>query len=396
MLKKIGLNKVVQINVIVWIIYTIYFASLLKYFYKIPLSINFVGQILIHRIGDVLLFYVTAYWVLPKYFYFKKIYLLILAFSLVVICYVYYCYYIEFYVFQFLNITIPNDIPIFDQIISQAILTGSNFIIFALGYYFSQRVILQQREISQRDVSIAQKDTEIANQKAVVAEQQVVLIKKEKELAEEREKNAILAKEKAQAEMAFLRAQINPHFLFNTLNLIYSKIVTSTKEAAGDLMLDFSEMMQYTTSTELQQNTVDLEGEIRFVKQYLKLFKARNQQGANIDYQEEGYFSNYRVVPMVMITIIENALKHGLVDDPNNPLVIRVSLMDDFLVFMVRNLKNTFPDDVSGKGNTGIGIVNIIKRLNAVYKNGGFTLESEDLKDDYVVTFTVNYKHKLI
>ena len=392
MLRKIVTDKIIQTHVIVWIIYTLYFSSLIKYFYNIPFSISFVGQTLLHRVGDVVLFYSTAFWILPKYFSLKKVSLLILSFILVVICYVGYNYIIEFYLFQLLEITIPNDVPVFIQVISQAIFQGSNYIIFALGYYFSQRIIQQRTEIARRDVSIAQRDTEIANQKAVVAEQKVVLIKKEKELAEEREINAILAKEKAQAEMAFLRAQINPHFLFNTLNLIYSKILTSTKEIAGEAIVDFSEMMQYATSTKLQDDTVDLGGELKFINRYLKLFKARNQHNAQIDYEEEGYFGSHRIVPMVLITMIENALKHGLVDDPANPVIIRASLIDDFFIFMVRNLKNPYPDNLSGKGNTGVGIPNIIKRLNSVYKKGGFTLESEDLKDDYIITFTVNYK----
>ena len=192
--------------------------------------------------------------------------------------------------------------------------------------------------------------------------------------------------------MAFLRAQINPHFLFNSLNLIYSKVITSTKEVAAELILDFSRMMQYATSTKMQEDTVDVNGEIGFVKDYITLFKARNRQGAYIDFEEEGYFGSHRVVPMVLITMVENAFKHGLIDDPNNPIIIRASLIDDFFVFMVSNPKNPYPNDVAGKGNTGVGIPNIIKRLDAVYKNGGFTLESEDLKDDYIVTFTVNYK----
>jgi two-component system, LytTR family, sensor kinase len=375
--KKIILNKVVQTHVLIWVTYTLYFSSLIKYFYDIPLSIAFISQTILHRLGDIFLFYANSYWVLPKYFSLKKIYFLIVAFAFVTGCYVFYYYTLEFKVFQFLKITIPNDIPVFSQVISQSILQASNFIIFALGYYFSQRVIQQQKEISEKEV-------EIANQKLDIA-------KKEKELAEEREKNAILAKEKAQAEMAFLRAQINPHFLFNTLNLIYGKIITSTKEVAAEMMLNFSGMMQYATSTKMQEDTVDMNGEIDFVKKYLKMYKARNQQNAHIDYEEEGYFGSHRIVPMVLITIVENALKHGLVDDPENPLFIRVSLIDDFFVFMVRNLKNPYPHDVSGKGNTGVGIVNIIKRLNAVYQNGGFTLESEDLGDDYVVTFTVDY-----
>ena len=392
MLKKNGLNKVLQNHALVWIIYTLYFYSLISYFYNVPFSFSFITQTILHRLGDIFLFYVSAFLILPRYFKREKIFMLAVGFFSNVLLYIYFNYLLEFHIFKFLQITIPNDKPVLIQVMAQSINQGSSFIIFALGYYFSQRVIQQQREIAQRDIAIAQKDTEIANEKAIVAEQQLVLIKKEKELAEEREKNAILAKEKAQAEMAFLRAQINPHFLYNTLNLIHSKIITSTKEIASGVIVDFSEMMQYATGAKMQEDTVDLGGELKFLKLYLKLFKARNQQSAQIDFEEEGYFSSHRIVPMVIITMVENALKHGLIDDPKNPVIIRASMIDDFFVFMVRNPKNPYPDDLSGKGNTGVGIPNIIKRLNAVYKKGGFTLESEDLKDDYIVTFTINYK----
>lgn len=378
MLKKAVSNKVVKTHTFIWFLYTFYLTSLIKYFYDVPLSVAFISQTFLHRLGDVLLFYMFALWVFPKFLSLKKIFIFVLVFIVGSGFYVSYFYLLEFYIFPFLKVTVPNDEPSFIQVISQAVLTGSNFIIFALGYYFSQRVIQQQKEISQQEIKIA--------------EQKVVLIKKEIELAEEREKNAILAKEKAQAEMAFLRAQINPHFLFNTLNLIHSKILTSTKQIASEAIIDFSEMMQYATGAKMQEDTVDLGGELEFVKRYLKLFKARNQQSAQIDFEEEGYFGSHRVVPMVMITMVENALKHGLIDDPENPVIIRASLMEDFFVFMVRNPKNPYPDDLLGKGNTGIGVPNIIKRLHAVYKKGGFTLESEDLKDDYIVTFTVNYK----
>ena len=374
MLKKIVFN----IHVVVWLIYLIYLTSLVKYFYNVPITIGFVGQTILHRLGDILLFYTLALWVFPNYFVLKKSFLFVLIFALSVFCYIAYYYSLEFYVFQFLKITVPNDIPVLSQVIPQAILQASNFTIFSIGYYFTQRVIQQQKDI-------AVKDVEITNQK-------IDIIRKDKKLSEEREKNAILAKEKAQAEMAFLRAQINPHFLFNTLNLIYGKILTSSKHIAGDIILEFSAMMQYATSTKMQEDTVDVSGEIDFVKRYLKMFKERNQHNAHIDYEEEGYMGSHRVVPMVLITIIENALKHGLVDDANHPLVVRVSLIDDYFVFMVSNLKNPKPDNIKGKGNTGVGIVNIIQRLNAVYKKGGFTLESENLKDDYLVTFTLNYK----
>ena len=389
MFKKLALNRISQLHITVWLLYTIYFATLIIYYKSYPSVPKFLVILSFYRVGDILFFYGNSLWILPKYLLTKRVYILIPLFIFCSILYLLYRYLLDYYVFEALNL--QARIPL-NKSISIGISQGGNFLIFSLGYYFSQRVIQQQKEIAKKDIEIAQKDTQIANEKAVVAEQKVVLIKKEKELAEEREKNAILAKEKAQAEMAFLRAQINPHFLYNTLNLIYGKVLSSTKEVASDLILEFSDMMRYATGTKMQEDTVDLSGELNFVNGYLKMFKARNQSNAHIDYQEEGYFGSHRVVPMVLITLIENALKHGLVDDSNHPLVVRVSMEDDFFIFMVRNLKNPKPESIMDKGNTGVGVVNIKKRLNAVYKKGGFTLESEDLKDDYIATFTVNYK----
>ncbi len=376
-----------RIHIIVWFIYIFYYLLFYSISTNTSINVELVFKVLLSNISYAITFYLSSEIVFPLLL--NNIDLRTIKFLMSIFI----CSFIAFIlVFTKLNLLVfaSNTIlPTLGKIDIREefplhFWNTQIYVFYALGYYFSQRVIQQQKEI-------AQKEIEIANQKAVVAEQKVELIKKEIELAEEREKNAILAKEKAQAEMAFLRAQINPHFLFNTLNLIYSKIITAPKEVAGEIMLEFSKMMQYATSTKMQEETVDLEGEITFVKQYLDMYKARNQQNAHIDYEEEGYFGSDRVVPMVLITIVENAMKHGLVDDPQNPLIIRVSLVDNFFVFMVRNLKNPYPHDISGKGNTGVGIVNIIKRLNAVYKNGGFTLESEDLGDDYVVTFTVDY-----
>ena len=389
MFRILKINRVARIHIAVWFLYTLYFAILITYYESNISVLKFFAVLSFYRLGDIIFFYTNSLYVLPKFLNSKKVPVLIISFISLLSLYLAYRYLFDYYIFP--KIGLQTRLPL-NESIAIGISQGGNFIIFSLGYYFAQRVIQQQKEIAQRDITIAKKDTEIANQKAIVAEQQLVLIKKEKELAEERERNAILAKEKAQAEMAFLRAQINPHFLYNTLNLIYGKVLNSTKEVASDLILEFSDMMRYATGAKMQEDTVDLSGELNFVKGYLKMFKARNQQNANIDYEEEGYFGSHRVVPMVLITLIENALKHGLVDDPNHPLVVRVSMEDDFFVFMVRNLKNPKPESIMDRGNTGVGVVNIIKRLNAVYKKGGFTLESEDLKDDYIATFTVNYK----
>lgn len=363
MLRKILSNKVLNTHVIVWVMYVGYFSLLVKYFYNYTLSYSFIVQTILHRLGEISLFYTSAFWIFPKYSYLKKWFQLILTFTLVIASYIFYKYLIEFYVFQFLNATIPNDKPVLIKVISQAVSQGSNFIIFALGYHFAQRVIQQQKELTKKDL----------------------------ELAEEKAKTAILEKEKSQAELAFLRSQINPHFMFNTLNMIYSKVRKANKEA-GEIVIEFANMMRYATSTKLQADEVDVRGELDFVKEYINIHKLRFNNMVYIDYDEEGYMGSYRIVPMVLITLVENAIKHGLFDDINHPLVIRASLIDNHFTFMVRNLKNLKPNGLDQKGNTGIGIINIEKRLAAVYKKGGYSLEKEETKEDYIVTFTVNFK----
>ena len=385
------MSKIQKSHLLVWVLYSLYYMIAYGFVYGQELNLLLPSNVIYINLSYSIVFYACTILLFPRFIDNKKYIILFLSIILVIIFSVSFRILGFKYVFPLIFINATKQ-EINQQEIVLTFWNTQIYVFYALGYYFTQKAIQQQKEIAQKDIAIAKKDTQIANEKAIVAEQQVVLIKKEKELAEEKEKNAILAKEKAQAEMAFLRAQINPHFLYNTLNLIYGKVLSSTKEVASDLILEFSDMMRYATGTKMQEDTVDLSGELNFVNSYLKMFKARNQSNAHIDYQEEGYFGSHRVVPMVLITLIENALKHGLVDDSNHPLVVRVSMEDDFFIFMVRNLKNPKPESIMDKGNTGVGVVNIKKRLNAVYKKGGFTLESEDLKDDYIATFTVNYK----
>lgn len=349
-------------HIFIWLLYTGYYAILVVFFNGIEMSSNYIIQIILYRFWDIIFFYFNIYWILPVYFKLDRIPMLLGIFLCWVLIYIFYRYALDIYIFGYFDINLNNFTMSESKSVSLSIVNASNFIVFSLGYHFAQKTIKQQKDIAKKGL----------------------------ELAEEREKNAILAKEKAQAEMAFLRSQINPHFMFNTLNMIYSKVRGVSREA-GDIIIEFADMMRYATSTKLQEDEVDLKGELDFVQQYLSLHKQRNKGNAYIDYDEEGYFGSHRIVPMVLITLVENAIKHGLIDDPNFPLNIRASLIDDVFVFIVHNLKNPHSEQIMDRGNTGIGIKNIIKRLDTVYKNKGYSLESENGEEDYIVTFTVDF-----
>ncbi len=229
------------------------------------------------------------------------------------------------------------------------------YVFYALGYSFAQKVIQQQIEIGK-----------------------------------EKDRNALLEKDKAQAEYTFLRSQINPHFLFNTLNMIYDG-VRKVNGDLGDTLIQFADMMRYSTGKSMLQDEVGLKEELLFVDDFLAIQKKRFKQALMIDYKIEGNIQSQRIVPMILFTFVENAVKHGLNDDPEFPLIIRASLIKDRFTYMTHNRKNLQPNGFNA-GETGISIISLRKRLDAVYKNGGYSLTIDDLADEFIVNLIINFK----
>jgi sensor histidine kinase YesM len=246
-----------------------------------------------------------------------------------------------------------------------------------LGYHYAQKAIQSQKDLALRDA-------EIARQKIAIAQHEAEMAKKDLQIA-------VLAKEKAQAQTAFLRAQINPHFMYNTLNMIFERVRKTSREV-GDIVLAFADMMRYATSAKSQEDLVPLYGELRFVEQYIELHLQRFQHKVYIDYHEEGDFNSHQIVPMVLITLVENGIKHGLFDNPDFPFKIRVSLIDDMFVFLTNNLKNPYPSSIPDTGQTGIGIENIKHRLKGTFSEDAYDFEIIETDDDYTVIFTINFK----
>lgn len=354
MIKHFFSNRILKIHILVWIIYTVYYSSLLKFFFDIPISIGFIGQTVLHRIGDILIFYYIVYFFSIKEINLKNIHSLFVIFIAGIVGYIFYTYFIEFYVFSFLSLISPNDIPILSKIIPKSILQASTFIMYALGYSFAQKVIQQQIEIGR-----------------------------------EKDRNALLEKEKAKVEYTFLRSQVNPHFLFNTLNMIYDGVRKVNGEL-GDTLIQFADMMRYATSKTMQQDEVGLKEELQFVDDFLAIQKKRFKNALLIDYKIEGNFQSQRIVPMVLFTFIENAVKNGQNDDPEFPLSIRASLIKDRFTYTVHNQKNPKPHGFD-TGETGISLVSLRKRLDTVYKNGGYSLTIDDLAEEFIVNLVVNF-----
>lgn len=186
-----------------------------------------------------------------------------------------------------------------------------------------------------------------------------------------RTKNLVLEKEKLNLELGFLKSQVNPHFLFNTLNSVYSRIF-DTDEKAADLILRLSELMRYNLY-ETNLPTIALDKELAYIQNYLDLERNRlSDRYVVIDYEQSGDASAYQITPLLLITFVENAFKHGIKGAIKPAYVqIRADVTANQLVFRV---ENSVPDrlpvtDNSDKKSGGIGLENIRKRLAALYQD---------------------------
>ena len=173
-----------------------------------------------------------------------------------------------------------------------------------------------------------------------------------------------LENQKLQAELSFLKMQVNPHFLFNALNNIYSLAVMEKSKKTGDSIMKLSELMRYVLyEKEDKENKVSLNKEIRHINSYIDLEKLRHAGDIYINFSIEGETNDKRVAPLLLFPLIENACKHGVLTDPQKPVNIQIHVNDHHLHFSIDNFINSYLKDEVG----GIGIPNVQKRLELLY-----------------------------
>ena len=172
----------------------------------------------------------------------------------------------------------------------------------------------------------------------------------------------VLEQEKTQAELAFLRTQINPHFLYNTLNYIYS-LAYPVSEPLAEAILRLSALMRYMLH-ESPDGQVELRKEVEYLQNYLAIYRLRFEGSFFVDFDLHGQLDGQRVAALVLIPFVENALKHGVVDAADRPVTITLHLgPNDNLTFEVRNHISQHQKDAT----TGIGLANIRRRLALLY-----------------------------
>lgn len=172
----------------------------------------------------------------------------------------------------------------------------------------------------------------------------------------EKETNA-----KTEAELSFLRSQINPHFLFNMLNYLHTEAYLKDEKLA-DSILQLSDLLRYSTQKSNKLGA-KLEDEIYHLKNYINLYKKRFGEKCFIEYTQEGQPNQQRVEPLLFIPFVENAFKHGIYSDPNSPIKVNTVIQSDQIKFTCSNKKSNFQKD---KGS-GIGLQNVRQRLELIY-----------------------------
>jgi len=174
-------------------------------------------------------------------------------------------------------------------------------------------------------------------------------------------------RDKLDAELSFLKAQVNPHFLFNTLNNIYSMAVTKNENTAPGIM-KLSNIMRYITD-EAGQNFVPLEDEINCMHDYIDLQRMRLVSKMKIEVSVTGNIIGKQIPPLLLMTFVENVFKYGISSHEASTIVIKLSVNEHNINFFTQNKLFEQPGVVE---RTGIGISNARKRLQRLYPNKHF------------------------
>ena len=196
-----------------------------------------------------------------------------------------------------------------------------------------------------------------------------------------------LEKENLEQQLEYLRYQINPHFFMNTLNNIHA-LVDIDPEKAKDTILELSKMMRFVLY-EGDKKGVPISREFDFIRHYLQLMKLRYTDKVRISVDLPSEVPDKQIPPLMLITFIENAFKHGISYQRDSFIDIKVEIshlspLTSQLLFSCRNSKADKPNEEKG----GVGLKNVKQRLNLLYDNN-YTLNIQDEADVYNVELTI-------
>nr|NQU89018.1 histidine kinase [Bacteroidota bacterium] len=197
-----------------------------------------------------------------------------------------------------------------------------------------------------------------------------------------------IEKQKAEAELLALKAQLNPHFLFNVLNNIYSHSLHQS-ELTPTIVLKLSELMSYVLY-DCRSNQVPISREVEFIKNYIELEKIRLEEKIEIDINTD-QVRNIKIPPLLFVPFIENAFKHGINSQPKKKQIqIELVANENSLIFRITNTVGEVKEIVNKKTG-GIGIENVKKRLELLFPDR-YSLHVLDKGSEFRVSMIIHSK----
>ena len=194
-----------------------------------------------------------------------------------------------------------------------------------------------------------------------------------------------------QSELKFLKSQINPHFLFNTLNNLYA-LTLKKSDKAPEIVIKLSEMMRYMLY-ECNEKKVLLSKEVSYIRNYLDLERLRQAKNFEIDFEVKGYVADQKIAPLMFIPFLENSFKHGLNNQISQGFVnIKMEVDEQSVDFYIENSKVEKLPAIEHRRSGGIGLVNVRRRLNLLYPNH-YNLDIKDNPNTYVVNLKLDLKN---
>ena len=318
----------------------------------IPFSMLLVSQ-------HLLVFYGTVYWALPQFFYKRRLGWL----ALIVLLTFWMAYLLNRTVIFSLEPSLPKSVQYLTRVREIIGPTG------VFGCFISLRVFLWNFAFTIIPLLIPLG--------LKITQETMVFRQKRFDLKRNR---LLLDRDNTLLKMNFLKAQISPHFLFNTLNSIYSRVV-GVDDQAADLVLGLAELMRYNLY-EANVARVLLNLEMDYLKRYITLEQARHGDRLAVSFNPPAVSTGYVVAPLMLSTFVENAFKHGIKSGADGAYVlIDAHLEKNVLYFVVENSLNKGLTITSTRRTGGIGLPNVSKRLDIQYPSR-YTL-THDITDNY-------------
>lgn len=344
-------KKMYFYHLMIWGIY--FTVTNLNFYLSTDGRINVLGIFIGMLLVATVLFYANIYLIIPNFWAKERYFGQFLGMVSLLCIYTFLRYLVYFYLFPFLGEEYVSYKMVSKQFFADSGWFATQYFLLSFGYWYALDGIKKERENKRMAIELF--------------EYKLLLNK---------------------LELDFLRQQISPHFVYNVLSSVYTKVYKQNPDA-GEIIMLLSEIMSYSTGATKSDDEVPLEEEIRNIGRFIELEKYRYGNEFYIDYEVIGSpDSEDQILPLVLLTFIENAFKYGDRNNPLRPTTIKINIDDDKLIFHCKNVaKQLSPFKKTNK----IGITNTKKRLEIKYPNRYF-LSNRMEGDEYIVDFSLHFR----